>query len=154
MQAAEECDDGNTTSGDGCSATCTAETPWEIETNDTIATATPLWGGTSAFHAAISPLGDIDHFSFTLPAGKNPVLTTHDINNALACAGDTEITLFDSVGIAIATDDDGGTDACSMINSTLYPDVNNLPAGTYYIRVNEYMSNDAIASYQLDVAFE
>ena len=29
IEASEECDDGNTTDGDGCDSTCVAETGWE-----------------------------------------------------------------------------------------------------------------------------
>jgi hypothetical protein len=54
----------------------------------------------------------------------------------------------------IVTDDDDGTNACSLINSLLDPAVNNLPAGTYYVRVNEYMSDSVIPSYQLDVVLQ
>jgi hypothetical protein len=32
--------------------------------------------------------------------------------------------------------------------------VNNLSAGTYYVKVNEYLNDGKIASYQLDVIFQ
>jgi cysteine-rich repeat protein len=150
----EQCDDGNTTSGDGCSATCMAESPWEIETNDTLATGTPLWSGTNKFYASVAPAGDIDYFSFVLPAGKKPLLETHNIGTNAACDYDTEITLYNAAGTMIVTDDDDGTNSCSLINSLLDPAVNNLPAGTYYVRVNEYMSDSVIPSYQLDVVLQ
>jgi len=150
----EQCDDGNTMSGDGCSSTCIAESPWEAESNDTQATATPLWGGTTKFHAAIDPAGDVDYFSFTLPMGKNPLLATHDIGDANACGYDTEITLFDAAGSMIATDDDLGVNSCSLLSGADYPAVNNLPAGTYYVRVNEYNNDSTIGSYQLDLTLQ
>lgn len=153
-QAAEQCDDGNTVSGDGCSATCMAESPWEAEANDTLMTATPLWSGTNKFYGAIFPSGDVDYYSFTLPAGKKPLLETHNIGSNAVCDYDTEITIYDSNGMTIETDDDSGTNSCSRINATDYPAVNNLPPGTYYVRVNEYLNDGTIESYQLDVIFQ
>jgi cysteine-rich repeat protein len=150
----EQCDDGNTTSGDGCDATCMAESPWEVESNNTQMTATPLWAGTNKFYGSILPATDADYFSFTLPAGKKPLLETHNIGSNASCDYDTEITLFDSNGMTVVTDDDSGTNSCSRINSTDYPAVNNLSAGTYYVKVNEYLNDGKIASYQLDVIFQ
>ena len=150
----EQCDDGNTMAGDGCNATCMAESPWETESNNTQLTATPPWAGTTMFYGAINPIGDLDYFAFTLPAGMKPIIETHNIGSNLLCDYDTEITLYDSAGAMIATDDDLGTDSCSLISSANYPAVNNLPAGTYYVQVNEYGSSDVIAAYQLDVTFQ
>ncbi len=151
----EQCDDGNTTSGDGCSATCMAEAPWEIESNNDRATATPLWPATTMFYGAVFPVGDVDYFSFTLPAGKKPLLETHNIGaNNMMCDFDTLITLYDSNGTMIASDDDLGTNSCSRINATDYPAVANLPAGTYYVVVGDYLNDEKIASYQLDVIFQ
>ena len=47
VETGEQCDDGaaNGTAGDGCSATCQAVPPWEIEPNDSTATATPAVAG-------------------------------------------------------------------------------------------------------------
>lgn len=151
----EQCDDGNTTSGDGCSATCMAEAPWEVESNNDRATATPLWPATTMFYGAVFPVKDVDYFSFTLPAGKKPLLEVHNIapNNA-TCDFDSLITLFDSNGTELASDDDLGTNSCSRINATDYPAVANLPAGTYYVVVGDYLNDEKIASYQLDVIFQ
>lgn len=154
LRGVEQCDDGNKTSGDGCSATCMAEAPWEAEVNNTVETATPIWPGTTLFKAAITPIADADYFSFTLPAGMSPVLLTHDVNNATACSSDTDLTLYDSTGAMIVADDDGGPASCSKIDSMLYPMVGTLPTGTYYVRVNESMNDATIPSYQLDVTFQ
>lgn len=150
----EQCDDGNTMSGDGCSATCMSEPPWEIENNNMLANATPLWPATTMFYGAVLPIGDVDYFSFTLPAGKKPLLEVHNIGSNANCDFDSLITLYDSAGTMIASDDDLGTNSCSRINAVDYPAVANLPAGTYYVVVGDYGDNDAIASYQLDVIFQ
>src|SRR5690606_17658657 len=103
----EQCDDGNATAGDGCSPTCMAESPWEIEPNNDKATATPQWPMTSLWRGAINPGSDIDWFAFDLPAGKSPALSTHDIGNAGSCGFDTIIHLVNANGMEIVSDDDG-----------------------------------------------
>ncbi|HRI63872.1 MAG TPA: pre-peptidase C-terminal domain-containing protein [Polyangium sp.] len=154
LRGTEQCDDGNKVSGDGCSATCMSEAPWEAEVNNTSDKATPLWPGTTLFKAAIKPVGDVDYFSFTLAAGQSPVLMTHDIDNPTACNADTEVTLFDSNGLEVISDGDSGPGACSSINSTLYPAVGMLSAGTYYVRVHDNMNDSVITGYQLDVTVQ
>ncbi|MCA9551131.1 MAG: DUF4215 domain-containing protein [Myxococcales bacterium] len=74
-RAGEQCDDGNTVNGDGCSATCRLEAAQvaEVEPNDTQAQAFPsgLNGvGLVTIEGAISPSGDDDVFSLGVPAGQ------------------------------------------------------------------------------------
>ncbi len=154
LSGGEQCDDGDLMAGDGCDAMCMAESPWEIESNNTRMTATALWAGTTVFHASINPVGDVDYFVFTLPAGMKPSLLTHMIGNVSNCNDDTKMDLLDSNGTVIASDDDDGPGTCSKIDGVGDPAVNNLPAGTYYVRVNDFGDNDAIPSYQLDVVFQ
>ena len=54
----------------------------------------------------------------------------------------------------IAKDDDNGPQSCSQINKTLYPAVNNLPAGTYYVWVQRYLDAATIPLYQLDLTIQ
>ena len=149
----EQCDDGNSIAGDGCNDMCMVEPPWEFENNGNIATATPPWPGTSFIYAAIFPAGDIDYFSFTLPAGKKPVLQTHAVNNAAACGFDSLMTLLNANGSGIASDNHSGVGTCSSISSATHPAVNNLSPGTYYVRVQDWFG-DTTATYQLDIAFQ
>ena len=71
----EQCDDGNTMSGDGCSDMCRLEgglVP-EVEPNDSQAAAnvTGLMGtGIVNVQGANTPAGDDDVFSLTVPAGQ------------------------------------------------------------------------------------
>ena len=148
LQPGEQCDDGNTTSGDGCSATCQAEAPYEIEPNDTSPLATPQWPGFSTWKGAVAPLGDHDYYSFTLTAASSTVtLTTHAIDDTTTCSVDTFIYLYDSANNQLAMDDDGGVFPCSKLTKT------GLPAGTYYARVNGYMDLHT-GPYQLDLTVQ
>ena len=71
LETGEQCDDGNTTAGDGCSPTCQLEKNYipETEPNDTSALANPL-GSAGGFIGAISPAGDHDYFSFDVTTGR------------------------------------------------------------------------------------
>jgi cysteine-rich repeat protein len=154
LQAGEQCDDGNTMSGDGCSSACQAEPPFESEPNNTTATADPLWPGTMQWRGSILPKGDHDYFTFTLAAPGSPMLVTHDAGSPATCAFDTMIHLLDSNGMQIIYDDDLGPGSCSMIDKANYPMVNNLPAGTYYVWVQKYQDDVTIPLYQLDLTIQ
>ncbi len=66
---AEKCDDGNNTSGDGCSATCQVEPGFELETNNTLATANDFQALAVAgkINGNIKPAGDKDYYFFVVP---------------------------------------------------------------------------------------
>jgi cysteine-rich repeat protein len=127
---AEECDDGNIGSGDGCSATCQLETN-ESEPNGAAGQADPYTG--FPFLAAISPGNDVDWFSVTLEA-PNTKLTaeTFDLGDG-ACSKelmDTLVEILASDGTrVIEFDDDGGSGFCSTVTAE------GLTPGTYYVRV-------------------
>jgi cysteine-rich repeat protein len=154
IQLGEQCDDGNGTAGDGCSATCTAEAPYEVEANDSTATANVLWPMTSLWKGSIAPVGDHDYFEFTMASTGTPVLVTHAADNPAACGFDTVIHLVNASGTQIVQDDDGGVGSCSRIDGTTYAQVQNLPAGTYYVWVQRYADAGTIPLYQLDLAIQ
>jgi cysteine-rich repeat protein len=139
----EQCDDGNTTPGDGCNATCQAEPPYEIEPNGTLMTATPQWPGFSNWIGFIAP-PDRDYFSFTLAAPGTVTLTVHSVNDAATCPGDTLLHLDNAAGAELTSDDDGGIFPCSSLNKAL-------PAGTFYAWVQGYQDTKQIGKYQLDL---
>jgi cysteine-rich repeat protein len=156
IETGEQCDDSsaNGTAGDGCSATCQAVPPWEVEPNNTRATATPPWSGFSTWKGAITPLADHDYYSFTVPTGGGMVtLTTHDVDAPTVCTADTVLYLLSSTGAQLATDDDHGPGPgdgggkCSKISMTL-------AAGTYYTWVQRFDDLKTIASYQLDLLIQ
>ncbi len=154
LQAGEQCDDGNTTSGDGCNDMCMAEAPAELEPNGDTATATPQWPGFNHWIGSINPLADHDYFSFQLMAPGSVTLATHDVGNAAACGFDTVIHLLDGNGVQLVQDDDDGVGTCSLISPMLDAQASNLPAGTYYVWVQRYNDSSTIASYQLDLTVQ
>lgn len=147
LQAGEQCDDGNTTGGDGCDATCTSSAPFEIEPNGSLAQATPLWPATTSWKGSISPIGDHDFYRFTVPVGSFVTLTTHDVGSPIACTSDTVLHLADNVGAQIAQDDDGGPNACSSLSVAI-------GAGTYYASVQRSGDTAGIPLYQLDLTIQ
>ncbi len=78
VAGAEQCDDGNTTDGDGCAADCTWEcTDDANEDDDSEATATPLTGTFPLTGGGVLCPADesvdyempVDFYTFTVPAG-------------------------------------------------------------------------------------
>lgn len=156
VQAGEECDLGATNGAAGapCTSTCTSLSPFEIEPNGSIQQANALWPGTSMWEGSINPIGDHDYFTFQLPAGMAPTLVTHAVGNPAACGFDTVIYLLDASGNQIVMDDNGGVSPCSQISPTLYPAVQNLAAGTYYVWVQQHGDAQTIPLYELDLSFQ
>ena len=154
VQSGEQCDDGNTTAGDGCSSTCIVEPPYEIEPNGTTATATPLWPSTMTWKGSINPVGDRDYYKFTLATAGSPTLITHAVDNPNACGFDTVIHLLRADGTQIVQADDGGVGSCSKIDPVSKPAVANLPAGDYYVWVQRYNDSMTIPAYQLDLSIQ
>ncbi|MFO0725484.1 MAG: myxococcus cysteine-rich repeat containing protein [Myxococcota bacterium] len=70
LDEGEACDDGNSTSGDGCSASCAVEGLGEVEPNDTPATANPLTliAGSATISGSLRETGDVDSYRFHAPA--------------------------------------------------------------------------------------
>jgi cysteine-rich repeat protein len=171
----EQCDDGNTNPGDGCSALCTNEGVFvpEVEANDTPQTANTLGVlavGITDVSGSINPVGDRDWFTFTTLVPTNALIGTFGGGQFnVACGGDTELTLYDAVPTDVNTtnanveptivayDDDDGADvpgqgACSLINGTqANPQRIALAAGTYYIQIREFGNNSAIAASNLRI---
>ena len=87
------------------------------------------------------PPDDVDWVKFTLDAESEVVLETS------GAGGDTQMWLYDSTLTELEYNDDGGTDAFSYIDRVCDEDA--LPAGTYYVEIDEYGNNDEILSYEL-----
>ena len=155
IESGEQCDHGsaNGTAGDGCSATCQAIAPWEIEPNNSTATATPQWPALSTWKGSISPIGDHDYFTFTLASSGLVTLITHDVDMPTYCTSDTVLYLYDHNGTEIAFDDESGpgpgdpasVGRCSKIS------MQSEQAGVYYAMVKRYSDSKIIPAYQLDL---
>jgi cysteine-rich repeat protein len=155
VQTGEQCDDGNTTAGDGCSDTCQAEPPWEIEPNSASGQATPLWPGYSYWRGSIAPIGDHDYFTFDVPPGGASVkLETHDVGNPATCSFDSHIHLVNNANMLVAESDDEGIDTCSLLDPAAMPVLNNLAAGKYYVWVQRYGDSLEIPAYELTLTIQ
>jgi cysteine-rich repeat protein len=153
VDAPESCDDGNTTAGDGCSATCAFETTAETEPNDTSATANGPFSPYALITAAITPGTDVDYFKVVLTATSDLDVETFDGKGPGSCSGvDTVVTLYAADGTTEVTSaDDGGISTCSRIDPTVDPLARHLAAGTYFIKVEDFQNNTLIPAYMLQI---
>jgi hypothetical protein len=117
------------------SVTCEPPLATESEPNDDPTMANPMACG-DTISGIISPVADIDFFSFTLAARSQIIAETE-------CGGDTTLTLYDSTITEVGFDDDGGVGFCSRLVTTVDP-------GTYYILVGEFL-NDGTVAYLLNL---
>ncbi len=119
------------------------------------ATQSPTPGGTDAYEPddmygqakwiysgspqarSIVPATDVDWAKFSLGANYQVVIETS------GSSGDTRLWLYDSNLVEIEYDDDDGTEYFSHIVRSC------LPAGLYYLKVDEYGNDDTIPAYSL-----
>ena len=98
-----------------------------------------------AYTGNVLNIGDSDVFAFSLESsGFFTVETGPNGVNTL----DSVITLLDSVGNPIATDDDSGVDEYSRIFQP------GLAPGSYFVRVGSSPGFDESGSYRLDITLE
>jgi len=112
----------------------------EYEPDDLYYQANEILPGESQTHSIV-PASDVDWVTFTLPAASQVVVETS------GASGDTRMWLYDENLEQIEFDDDGGSGLFSRIERLCETDP--LPAGTYYVKVDDYGNNDEIASYQI-----
>jgi hypothetical protein len=91
---------------------------------------------------SIVPRTDVDWIKFQLTVTSGVLLETTGTRFA-----DTRIYLYNSSLNLLEYNDDDGNDYFSFINRECGPTA--LPAGTYYVRVEEYLNNTEIPSYNL-----
>lgn len=138
----EQCDDGNTLSSDGCSATC------QIEPDGVVA-GPP---GSMVFSGGITPVGDTDIYRLDLTAPSIIYAETYIPTVGQCTGGDTLIRLFNLAGTQIASNDDinGAANRCSRIDGRTTAAAR-VAAGTYFLTIEDFANNDEIASYQIDI---
>lgn len=157
IESGEACDDGNTMSMDGCSATCGFEGRNEAEPNNTAMTATPLAAtATGTLGAAsISPAGDVDFYAVNVPAGYH-LIAYATVGNFTDCPVDPEARLrliAPDRTTVLATNTSGGPMGnCGRIAPDTTMAAFAMPAGTYYLAVNETGDDDTIPRYFLHVS--
>lgn len=154
-QPAEECDDGNLTNGDGCSATCELEGNFCIETepNDTFNQATSI-AGCDGGAGQINYVTDDDWYTFQVPTAGSSVRieVTDAIGTACPTNFDSFIRLYGNNMMQLGFDnDDSLFGNCSLINPATDSFATNLPAGTYYVRVEENGNDTTSLPYVVNV---
>jgi cysteine-rich repeat protein len=142
----EQCDDGNTAAGDGCSATCRFELS-ETEPNGTSGQADPY---ADPWLAEISSAGDVDVVAVSVPGPSSTLWAAIGDNGTGACmAGllDSYIEILGANGSTVLqADDDTGLGYCSFASAT------GLAAGTYFVKIRSApLVPDATFFYRLDV---
>jgi cysteine-rich repeat protein len=160
--ANEDCDDGNQTGADGCPADCRFPIPSELEPNDDRASASPsgLTGaGKVTVKGRLLPDRDLDRWSFTVPAGTEPLFSAETytaFRDRRTCFVDTVIELTDADGNRLAIDDFSGAEFCSRIRRVP------LSPGSYQLSVRPFACDGVdpcfeplrFPSYLLDLELE
>ena len=132
-----------------CNTLCTQAdggTWWSFTTNDayepdnTGAQARLVQPGTTRH--SITPDGDVDWIQFTLAVERAVFLQTSGSEGS-----DTALTLYDRMFGLIETNDDWGSNTFSYIDRAC--NVDPLPAGDYYVKVEEKSNNREIPVYNL-----
>jgi cysteine-rich repeat protein len=155
VEHSETCDDGNTTSGDGCDSLCRKELPAttnEMEPNDDLRAANIITMRTAAARvtAQIATRCDHDMYSVSVPAGGSIRAKVAAIGATCVSDGTAaRLSLIASDGL---TEMGAGTaptgDDCPAIDDR-HAFAKNLAAGEYFLMVKR-PSNTAL-NYQLTV---
>jgi cysteine-rich repeat protein len=148
QEGTEQCDDGNTAGGDGCSAVC------EVIFADTLSGPLPLDG---TYSGVINPASDFDSYQVIMPA-EGYITAETGVPTLGNCDGedanDTIIVLLDQAGTEITrNDDDEDTEwLCSELNPG-FDDLLHVQAGTYVVRVLSYQGQggQVIPGYQIRI---
>ncbi len=140
LETGEFCDDGNTVSGDGCSATCGLEPIFMFSAP----------GAEQQDMGNLAVNTQIDSAVITVTAPSYFFAQTLTSTSPDDCNRDTRLTLLDGNGVVVGTDDSDGIGSCSLIEpnrdawATLMP-------GTYYLTIEEDGRNSVVGSYFLEM---
>lgn len=151
LDAPEACDDGNDQPGDGCTAGCALEgVVREVEPNDTTAQAdsAPLTLSGNAVVLGSLTVWAVDRDLYRVSL-ESPTVVRFEVFEGLAPGGcptlTTTLRVFDAVGVQLATDNASGVRGCSAI-------VLPLPAGAFYVQVEEEGMDRSVPQYALQVS--
>lgn len=134
LEPNEGCDDGNTVSNDGCSATCRLE-------NAGVYSAPG--DGRVVFPGTIPVAGVFRVYEINVTMTTVVTMETFVPNGNACTNADTVIELYQADQVTqIARNDDTDVNYCSSLLATLNP-------GTYYLTVHELGDNAAIPAYEL-----
>lgn len=143
IESSEQCDDGNTVSGDGCGTSCDLEPDGEL--------MTPV-AAPQVFAGAIDPAGDVDAYRIVVTGMSDVYLRAATFAPTVAsgtCPAptDTVLTLYTEDFFPLGGDDDGGVEGCSALDPQ--DPAARLSPGAYWLFVEEYGGNSVIPAYEL-----
>lgn len=115
-----------------------------FEPDDSFVQAKTLAPGTSQARSIV-PATDQDFVAFTLSFQAEVILETS------GAIGDTRMWLYNASQVELAFDDDDGAGLFSRIERSS-ANGGPLPAGTYYVKIDEYGNNDELAAYNLSLS--
>lgn len=126
----------------------------EAEPNDTAATATSvvLSNSTGLACGSISPAGDFDYFEISLSASQTLLVETIRADGTPCDASiPMSLVVYGPSLNAIDTDNNGGIGGCASLDGLTLPSLQGLPAGNYYIRVQQSDDNLVVPLYALRI---
>jgi serine protease len=105
---------GTTTTTTPPPTTTPTTTVAEVEPNESLATPQVITGTVVTVNASVASLSDLDHFKFTIGAGKTLVLTLQPGANS-----DLDLQVFNSAGTMVSQSNNGTgvADTVSLLNS-------------------------------------
>lgn len=138
IDGSEQCDDGNYDDGDGCSSECVFQ-PNEAEPNANLNQANTYTD--PGFVGVITNVQDVDTVSIEVPAGGTLVAETSDLGDGQCLRNelDNRLTIFNSQGEVMATDDDSGIGYCAAAIAT------DLSAGEYFVSLTASGASQSFA---------
>jgi hypothetical protein len=120
----------------------------ETESNGTAGTADGPFTSDTLVTAAITPAYDEDVFAVRNPSGSAVSVRLETFTGSVgSCSSDTYLHVENASGTILASNDDGGVNACSLLTYSI-------PAATtVYVRIEPYSTGTTISSYMLEIDF-
>ena len=147
LEAAETCDDGNMTAGDGCDATCNFEGLSEVDPNGDATTATLIATMPARIRGSIDPGDDVDYYAITVSEGEH--LEVWITANSLEQCNTTalvDLSLYDTDGTTLLSADSLSNGNCGRLDANITDAAHSMAGGTYYIAVTSLLA-ERITSY-------
>jgi len=113
-----------------------------FEPDDNSGEANWIFDGSPQTHSIV-PVGDEDWVKFDLASDSGITLETS------GPSGDTRIWLYNNGLSEVEYNDDGGSGVFSYIDRLC--GIDQLPAGMYYVKIDEFLDDDEIPSYEISL---
>jgi hypothetical protein len=149
-----------TVAGQVCAAksfitgTCTTSTAESTADHSTFDTAQNTTGALSAFTGSLAAATDVDCYKVTVTQGQSIYAEVSDGAGGCPANADTIITLINSAGQVIESNDDSGLNFCSILDGSATNSLaGNLDAGTYAVCVRPFPQT-TVDSYVLSISVQ